>query len=64
MANGAMKAEEEANLLSPKGIELRVNRSIQVEGAFGVLKHDYGYERMRRRGMAPSRPGRCSTPWA
>ena len=48
----AMKAEAEANLLSPKGIELRVNRSIQVEGAFGILKHDYGYERMRRRGMA------------
>lgn len=48
----ALKAEAEANLLSPKGIELRVNRSIQVEGAFGILKHDYGYERMRRRGIA------------
>lgn len=29
------------NIMSPKGIHLRVNRSIQVEGAFGVLKSDY-----------------------
>ena len=46
-----MKAEAERNLLSPKGIELRVNRSIQVEGAFGIEKGDYGYERLRRRGI-------------
>ncbi len=46
-----MKAEAERNLLSPKGIELRVNRSVQVEGAFGVVKADYGYDRLRRRGM-------------
>ena len=47
-----MRAVAEANLLSPKGIALRVNRSIQVEGVFGILKWDYGYERMRRRGIA------------
>ncbi len=40
------------NLLSPKGIEMRVNRSIQVEGTFGMLKQDMRYERFRRRGLA------------
>lgn len=39
------------NLLSPKGIEMRVNRSSQVEGAFGVIKQDMDYERVRRRGL-------------
>ena len=43
-----LKQEAEENLLSPKGIELRVNRSCQVEGAFGVLKQDMGYDRFRR----------------
>jgi transposase len=40
------------NLLSPKGIELRVNRSIQVEGTFGIVKQDMAYDRFRRRGLA------------
>ena len=40
--------EAEENLLSPKGIEMRVNRSSQVEGAFGVIKQDFLYERLRR----------------
>ena len=40
--------ESEENLLSPKGIEMRVNRSSQVEGAFGVIKQDFMYERFRR----------------
>lgn len=39
------------NLLSPKGIEMRVNRSSQVEGAFGVIKQDMDYDRTRRRGL-------------
>ena len=39
------------NLLSPKGIEMRINRSSQVEGAFGVIKQDMDYERARRRGL-------------
>ena len=43
--------ESEKNLLSIKGIELRVNRSSQVEGAFGVLKQDMLYTRFRRTGM-------------
>ena len=39
------------NLLSPKGIELRVNRSIQVEGEFGNIKQNLSYTRFRRRGI-------------
>lgn len=39
------------NLLSPHGIELRVNRSIQVEGTFGIMKQDIKYERFRRRSL-------------
>ncbi|MBQ0036123.1 MAG: transposase, partial [Firmicutes bacterium] len=42
------KQEAFNNLLSPKGIEMRVNRSSQVEGAFGVIKQDMNYERLRR----------------
>ena len=30
---------------------MRVNRSSQVEGAFGVIKQDMDYERVRRRGL-------------
>ena len=36
--------------LSEDGIRLRVNRSIQVEGAFGQIKEDYSYKRILRRG--------------
>ena len=42
------KQEAENNLLSPKGIELRINRSAQVEGAYGVIKQDMNYTRSRR----------------
>ncbi|EGD46217.1 transposase IS4 family protein, partial [Ruminiclostridium papyrosolvens DSM 2782] len=38
------------NILTEKGILLRVNRSIQVEGAFGVLKSDYNFKRFLTRG--------------
>lgn len=38
------------NILSDEGILLRVNRSIQVEGAFGVLKNDYNFARFLTRG--------------
>lgn len=37
-------------ITSPLGILLRMNRSIQVEGAFGVLKEDYGFRRFLLRG--------------
>lgn len=42
------RQEAERNLLSVKGIEMRVNRSIEVEGAFGVIKQDMDYDRFRR----------------
>jgi len=38
------------NITSGKGVLLRVNRSIQVEGAFGVLKNDYNFNRFLTRG--------------
>lgn len=46
------KYESQSNLCSPKGIEMRVNRSIQVEGVFGIEKQNYGYVRFRRRGLS------------
>jgi transposase len=35
---------------SEKGILLRINRSIQSEGAFGVIKQDYGFRQFLLRG--------------
>lgn len=46
-----LKEEARDNLLNPKGIEIRINRSIQVEGTFGQLKQNMQYVRIRRRGM-------------
>ena len=43
-------AENQDRLLSDTGIQLRINRSIQVEGAFGVLKQDLGFRRFLHRG--------------
>ncbi len=45
------KQEARENLLSINGIEMRVNRSSQVEGTFGIIKQDMDYERIRRRGL-------------
>ena len=42
------KQEARDLLLSVEGIEMRVNRSIQAEGAFGGLKQDMEYTRFRR----------------
>ncbi len=39
------------NLNSEEGIQLRMNRSIQAEGAFGVIKEDWQYRRVHRRGL-------------
>jgi transposase len=36
--------------MSEKRTLLRVNRSIQVDGAFGVLKNDYQFNRFLTRG--------------
>ena len=46
------KDEAMNNLLSPKGIEIRINRSIQVEGTFGQIKQNMNYKRFRRRGIS------------
>ncbi|MFH0767259.1 MAG: transposase [Bacillota bacterium] len=46
----AYQKEARENLTSELGIELRIQRSIQVEGAFGVLKEDFGFRRFRRCG--------------
>lgn len=39
------------NLNSTKGALLRMNRSIQAEGAFGTIKWNRAYTRARRRGL-------------
>lgn len=39
------------NLQSDLGIQLRINRSIQAEGAFGVIKYDRWYKRIVRKGL-------------
>lgn len=46
-----LKEKARNNLLSVKGIEIRVNRSIQVEGTFGQIKNNMNYDRIRRRGL-------------
>ena len=43
-------AENQDRLISDTGVQLRINRSIQVEGAFGVLKQDLGFRRFLHRG--------------
>ena len=44
------KREASERIYTPEGIKLRVNRSIQVEGAFGVIKEDYGFRKFLTRG--------------
>ena len=44
------RAESLINITTPEGILLRINRSIQVEGAFGILKEDHGFRRFVMRG--------------
>ena len=50
-----LKEQARDRLLSPAGIEMRVNRSCQVEGAFGMIKQDMGYVRFRRTSLAKAR---------
>ena len=44
------REESYRNIHSETGIKYRMNRSIQVEGAFGILKNDYGFQRFLLRG--------------
>ena len=46
----AERAKSYNNIMTEQGIKLRVNRSIQVEGAFGVLKNDHSFNRFLTRG--------------
>lgn len=39
------------NLTSTHGLLLRANRSIQTEGAYGIIKWDREYKRIHRRGL-------------
>lgn len=45
-----LSSKSQKNITTERGIELRVNRSIQVEGAFGVLKSDRKFKRFLTRG--------------
>lgn len=42
--------ESYENILTETGIQYRMNRSIQVKGAFGVLKNDYEFQKFLLRG--------------
>lgn len=44
------RAEDLERIISDEGCELRMNRSIQVEGSFGELKQDMGFRRFLCRG--------------
>ena len=44
------RAISEANINTEEGLCLRLCRSIQVEGAFGILKNDFGFRRFLTRG--------------
>ena len=44
------RAAAQANITTDHGIYLRLCRSIQVEGAFGLLKNDFGFRRFLTRG--------------
>jgi len=44
------REEMEVRITGEEGVLLRINRSIQVEGAFGVLKQDMGFRRFLMRG--------------
>lgn len=46
-----LKDQAKENLLSPKDIEIRINRSIQVEGTYDQLKQNMQYVRIRRQEM-------------
>ena len=47
----AMHREVIGNLESIQGALLRMNRSIQAEGTFGIMKNDRWYKRIVRRGI-------------
>jgi len=46
----SLRQQSYENITSEAGILLRMNRSIQVEGAFGVIKQDMAFRRFLTRG--------------
>lgn len=46
------REKSQANISTEQGIYLRICRSIQVEGAFALLKTDFGFRRFLTRGRA------------
>ena len=46
----SQRAASLERITSPEGIILRMNRSIQSEGAFGVVKQDYGFRQFLLKG--------------
>lgn len=46
-----LRKEAYDNLQTDFGNQLKINRSIQVEGSFGILKQDMEYRRLRRKGI-------------
>ena len=45
------RRKSEALITSDEGIEIRINRSIQAEGSFSLLKAAFGYRRFRTHGI-------------
>lgn len=45
------RRKSEALITSDEGIEIRINRSIQAEGSFSLLKAAFGYRMFRTHGM-------------
>ncbi|MFR2703601.1 MAG: transposase [Longicatena caecimuris] len=46
-----LQTEAKKRLDSEEGIQLRMKRSIETEGAFGVIKTDNKYDRIHRRSI-------------
>ena len=46
-----MQNKIDENLSTPQGKEMKRQRSIQLEGVFGLLKQDIEYTQLRRRGI-------------
>ena len=47
-----LRARSQENITTERGVYLRMCRSIQVEGAFALLKTDFGFRRFLTRGKA------------
>jgi hypothetical protein len=47
-----LRTASKERIVSELGIQLRINRSIQAEGAFGIIKQDHEFRRFNRRGKA------------